>query len=226
VPAGELPDKVKTQTLWWHNDSVALRIVRAASRWVWRGLGMLGTLWVVVTVTPVNRACIRWLSGPWTEARGDILVTLGNAVLDDGTIGDSSYWRSVYAARAWNGGGFREMWISGSGLISSAMRDFLVCRGIPSSAIRLEDRSTSTRENAVFTVEKLRGSRGSVVLLTSDYHMYRAYRAFSRAGLHVVPHPIPDAGKRNVQWRHRWTVFQDLAVEMVKVLVYRMRGWI
>lgn len=35
-----------------------------------------------------------------------------------------------------------------------------------------------------------------VVLLTSDYHMFRARRMFEKAGLKVVPMPIPDGLKR------------------------------
>ncbi len=202
------------------------RLMRAACRCCLRSLTALGLLWVIATLTPANRACIDWLRGPWGEARGDILVVLGNAVLDDGTIGDSSYWRSVYAARAWRNGGYRQVWISGQEAISKPMRDFLVYRGVPAEAIQLEDRSTSTRENALFTAEKLKGVPGKVVLLTSDYHMYRACRAFARAGLHVTPLPVPDAGKRNVQWRLRCTVFQDLMMELVKIAGYRGRGWI
>jgi len=201
-------------------------LMRAAGRWCLRSLAAVGLLWAIATLTPANRVWINWLRGPWGEARGDILVVLGNAVLDDGTIGDSSYWRSVYAARAWRNGGFRQVWISGQEAISQPMRDFLVYRGVPAGAIQLEDRSTSTRENALFMAEKLKGVSGTVVLLTSDYHMYRARRAFARAGLRVTPLPVPDAGKRNVQWRLRSTVFQDLVVELLKIAGYHARGWI
>ena len=63
------------------------------------------------------------------------------------------------------------------------------------------------------------------MLLTSDYHMFRARRAFRKAGLEVEPRPFPDADKRLNNWRARWQVVLDLGVETVKIVYYRVRGW-
>ena len=94
----------------------------------------------------------------------------------------------------------------------------------------METASDNTRENALF-VQKLLASApprpGSrLVLMTSDYHMFRAWRAFRKAGLTVLPRPIPDGGKRAGSWWRRWPVFLDLAQESVKIAYYYGRGWI
>ena len=76
------------------------------------------------------------------------------------------------------------------------MGRFLTASGIPPDKILLETNSASTRENALFTAAMIQTLPGTKVLLTSDYHMFRARRAFEAAGLHVVPRPFPDVLKQ------------------------------
>jgi uncharacterized SAM-binding protein YcdF (DUF218 family) len=97
---------------------------------------------------------------------------------------------------------------------------------VPGGAIAVETESSSTRENALRTAELLRGETGRSVLLTSDFHMYRAYRCFRRAGLDVVAWPVPDALKRSTRWYRRWTAFVDLSAETAKVGYYWWKGWL
>ena len=106
------------------------------------------------------------------------------------------------------------------------MRDFMVCQGVPAHAVILEDHSQSTRENAMFAARAAQDIPGPYVLLTSDYHMFRAHRAFRKAGLDTAPRPFPDAGKRFNDWRARWQVVLELCVETGKIAYYRVRGWI
>ena len=70
----------------------------------------------------------------------------------------------------------------------------------------------------------MRSERGRKVLLTSDYHMFRACRAFRKAGLEVAPRPFPDAGKRAANWLGRWPAFLDEVVETLKIGYYFVRG--
>jgi len=106
------------------------------------------------------------------------------------------------------------------------MRDFLECRGVPRTAIEIEARSRGTHENALYVAELLAGVSGRKVLLTSDYHMFRAHRAFKKAGLAVLPRPFPDARKRASNWTGRWPAFLDLVEETLKIGYYYARGWI
>ncbi len=90
----------------------------------------------------------------------------------------------------------------------------------------MEDTSLSTRASAVAVARMLAGDPRSKMLLTSDWHMYRALRAFEKAGLKAKPQPYPDGIKRSYQWHLRWGVFVDLVTETVKIGYYRARGWL
>jgi len=193
-----------------------------------RGAMVLGILQLIVTCTPLVSWWASRLQGPWTEARGDILIVPSGSLEGAGILGESSYWRSFYAILAWREGGSRQILITGGRPAPAAelMRIFLAAGGVPVQAIRIDTKSGSTRESALNVKSALENEPGSKVLLTSDYHMFRAWRAFRRAGLEVVPRPIPDAGKRAQRWNLRWGAFQDLAIESCKILYYYWRGWI
>jgi len=69
---------------------------------------------------------------------------------------------------------------------AEAMSRYLIARGIPPDRILLEDRSTTTYENLVFANEILSarfpdGFRS--VLITNDFHIYRAVGTARQAGL-------------------------------------------
>ena len=82
-------------------------------------------------------------------------------------------WVLATGGRAW------------SGLVEAGvMAEELIRRGVPRAAILVEDRSTTTRENARLGAPLLR-SRGanSVLVVTQPFHLRRALRAFRAAGL-------------------------------------------
>jgi uncharacterized SAM-binding protein YcdF (DUF218 family) len=203
--------------------------LRVAFRFLAAALSALGLLFVLVTVTPLVSWWAGLLAGPWDDPDGDVLIVLGGSLLENGLMGQSSYWRAVYAIRAWKQGTFRQVVVSGGPAHSSIavpMRDFLESHGVPREAIQIETQSTSTHENAVHVSELLAHVPGRKILLTSDYHMFRAYRAFKKAGLDVLPRPFPDVRKRAVGWTGRWPAFMDLFLEAIKIGYYRARGWI
>jgi uncharacterized SAM-binding protein YcdF (DUF218 family) len=194
--------------------------------WLFSALGLLV---VVVTFTPL----VSWwggeLAGPWEDAKGDVLIVLSGSPASDGIIGESSYLRAQYAVLAYRRDGFRAIVLSGGGQpipIATAMRDFMVCQRVPPGVIITETTSTSTRENGLYTWKLLASLPGKKVLLTSDYHMFRAYRAFRKLGLEVAPRPIPDARKRAARYRGRWPAFLDLLEETAKISYYYTHGWI
>lgn len=199
--------------------------MRGVARLILYLLAGLGLLWLVVTLTPLDFWWATELAGPWDDPKGDVLIVLGGSVLDDGMIGESSYLRSVYAVLAYREGGFRRVILSGED-VAQAMRQFIECYGVPHSAIQIEPQSRSTRENALYIKEVLAGTEGRKVLLTSDFHMFRACRTFKKAGLDVLPRPFPDVRKRAMSWRARWPAFLDLVEETIKIGYYWYRGWI
>ena len=181
-----------------------------------------------VTFTPLVPWWARRLAGPWNDPSGDVLIVLAGSGLEDGVLGESSYLRAIYAARAYRQAPYAKVVVSGGGPAhpAAAMRDFLIFQGIPAERIVVENAATSTRENALFVKQLLAQNPNRKVLLTSDYHMYRAQRAFAKAGLATVPHPFPDAIKRSASRTERWPIFFDLLSEAAKSAYYYLRGWI
>ena len=194
------------------------------------GLAALGILLVVVSVTPLVSWWAGILAGPWQDPSGDVLIVLGGSLLENGVIGDSSYWRSTYAVLAWREGKFDRVVLSGGrsegNAIAESMRDFLECQGVPRRVIQIETQARTTRENALYVTELLAGVPARKVLLTSDYHMFRARRAFKKAGLEVLSRPVPDARKRAARSIGRWPAFLDVVRETIKIGYYYARGWI
>jgi uncharacterized SAM-binding protein YcdF (DUF218 family) len=203
--------------------------MRRIGRYVIRALAAIGFLYVLVSATPIDRWWIRFLAGPWNDPKGDVLIVLGADSVKD-MIGAASYWRAVYAVRVWRDGGFREVVVCGGPggdlSIAERMRDFMISQGVPAAAIRVENTSHSTRENALYSKAMLDATPGKKILLTSDFHMFRAYRVFRKAGIVVEPRPIPDAAKQIGSWQTRWSVFVNLCAETIKIAYYFARGWI
>jgi uncharacterized SAM-binding protein YcdF (DUF218 family) len=209
------------------SKSKSLPCIMRVLRWAFTFLGLV---LAVVTLTPLDAWWAKKLAGGWNNPQGDVLVVLGGSESSgDGIIAWDTYVRSLYAARAYREQGFPVIVVSGGGsriTVASSMREFLLSQGVPSSAVRVEDRSRSTRENAENVVKMLERMPGRKVLLTSDYHMYRALRCFRKAGLEVAARPVPDAFKRSGSLRGRWPAFLDLIAESMRIFYYWCRRWI
>lgn len=202
-----------------------------------RAVGRLCTgfvlLLAVLYFSPLVPLATEWLTGTWEAPKGDVLIVLGADQLGDGSLGVVSYWRALYAVRAWRAGGIQTIVVSGGRLgepgqmsIAQAMADFMVGLGLPRDTIFREEKSTSTRENAIMTAKMIDGWPGTRVLLTSDIHMRRARAAFARAGVETIPAPIPDVGKRWNSLLQRWDCIWDVGFSLTKFGYYRLRGWV
>jgi uncharacterized SAM-binding protein YcdF (DUF218 family) len=207
------------------------RLLARGRRLLMVALASLGLLVVLVTVSPLLRWWTAWLAGPWTDPKGDVLIVLAGDATAGDLIGRSSYWRALYAVLVWKRGETRHVFITGGSqtgtAVAETMKHFMVCSGVPAGIIEVETASTSTHQSARAARDRWpREPRPSLMLLTSDYHMFRAHRAFQNQGLPVLPRPIPDAGKQFQQILERWSVFLNLLVETTKVVYYWSRGWI
>lgn len=201
-------------------------LMRLACQIVRNVLAAWGLVWVLVTFTPLTSRYAEVLMGTWRTPDSGSLILLGADGPTRDVIGLASYWRATYTVWVWREGHFQNIVVSGGGGIASSIQAFLVCQGIPPDRILIEDQSTSTRENALYSAEILNRLPGPKVLLTSDFHVYRSVRAFRKAGVEVTPHPFPYALKRANQWLDRWPLFLELCVESGKILYYKARGWI
>lgn len=198
--------------------------VRWLVRWIYRLLAIFGLLTLLVISTPLVSWWARAYAGSIDQPRGRVLILLSAASDDANGISYSSYWRARMAVLAWKKGGFRTVVISGR--TGPGILNFLVAEGVPRNAIITESRSTSTRENALYTAGLIQHMPGKKVLLTSDFHMYRAIRVFRKAGVVATPEAVPDVLHTAEHWTGRFSAFETMLIETAKIAYYRFRGWI
>lgn len=198
--------------------------VRWLVRWIYRLLAIFGLLTLLVISTPLVSWWARAYAGSIDQPRGRVLILLSAASDDANGISYSSYWRARMAVLAWKKGGFRTVVISGRP--GPGILNFLVAEGVPRNAIITESRSTSTRENALYTAGLIQHMPGKKVLLTSDFHMYRAIRVFRKAGVVATPEAVPDVLHAAEHWTGRFSAFETMLIETAKIAYYRFRGWI
>ncbi len=188
-----------------------------------RVLRFIGLVTALVVLTPIVGWWARVYSGPTTRPKGDILIVLSAAGDDHGVISYSSYWRARYALLVWRSGDFKKIFVSGGG---PGISNFLIAEGVPRDAIVAEWQSTSTRENGLAMAQLLQPYPGKKVLLTSDYHMFRAIRVFRKCGIAVEPMAVPDVRKLVWRWGGRFSAFETMLLETTKIVYYTARGWI
>ncbi len=190
-----------------------------------------GLFVLVVTFTPFVEWAAGFLTTSWSDTDHGVLIVLsGDDVMIPGAdptlaIGSTSYWRAMHAIYVWRHSHFSTLLLSGDHS-SETIKPLLVANGIPEAAILVEDRSHTTRENATFCQPILANLTDPYVLLTSDYHTYRASRAFTKAMVRIEAIPAPDLLKRVNQRVARWQCFWDLAREYTAIVYYRFKGWI
>lgn len=100
---------------------------------------------------------------------------------------------------------------------ADAMAGYLIDRGLPETAVLREDRSTTTRENLLYTRNLLaqHGIAPRMVLVTSNFHALRTAILARRMGLdaavvgsRTAPYYLPSAILREfagILFEHKWT---------------------
>ncbi len=198
--------------------------LRKVGRVLNRLLAVIGLITVLVICTPIVSWWTQAYAGSIEQPKGDVLILLSAANDENGGISYSSYWRARQALFAWQTGGFRKIVVCGNG--DPGIINFLIAYGIPREAFVIERRSTSTRENAIETARLVQGLPGKKVLLTSDFHMYRALRVFRKVGIEATPMAVPDVLHSTEHWNGRFSAFETMLAESVKIVYYAVRGWI
>ena len=214
---------------------VSARFPAATKRLIKLALSLcaaIGCLVIAITFLPVVPWTASVLAGDFAHPSGDVLVVLAHSVevLPVGIVLDrGSYWLSEYAQTAYRQGNFRRIILTGGGNpgtpVAAIMADLLQSNDVPPDVIEVEVSSRNMREQAEGVRSMLGEHRGPVVLLASDYQMFRAVRVFEKLGMTVKPLPLGDAAFRSEVLHDRWTVFLDLAREAGHIAKYWQRGW-
>lgn len=172
----------KRQIKWW--------------RWLGRAIAFGILAWVVGVMLLL---AIIHRTGQIDEAQSaDVIVVLGAGVTSEGRPGWALTRRSSHAAQLWAEGYAPNIICTGGQAPRTPRSEAAACsavlqwRGVPESAIVLEDRSRSTEENALNTRVILEANGWDDVLLVSDsYHVFRADFIFGSVGTDVARSPVP-----------------------------------
>ncbi len=69
---------------------------------------------------------------------------------------------------------------------AACMQEWMLSKGMKESRLVLEDRSTSTRENLVFSDRMTGCKKGPALVVTNDFHVYRAVQLARKLGYQDV----------------------------------------
>ena len=151
------------------------RIRRWATALVTTGIA----LWVALAVG-LDRYGQREAVGAY-----DAIVVAGCRVLPDGHPSPALQNRTRKAVELWRAGiAPTIVFTGGVGRYppseARAASTFAQSLGVPANAMVVEDRSTSTLENAQYAAQML-GPASRVLVVTDSYHVFRAQRVFGQA---------------------------------------------
>lgn len=152
--------------------------------------------------------------------------------------GENTYRRCEYAAWIYRRYGPLPIIVSGGVTkpsappVSATMNELLLRDGIPGNLIWQEDKSGSTRENALYSASMLREHGISRVALVVDAtSMPRAAACLRKLGIDVQPAPsaFDDLGPWQDEMLPGWRALhrnEDTLHELGGLLWYRIRGWL
>ncbi len=120
-------------------------------------------------------------------------------------------------------------------LESEKLRDFLVLARVPEKDIIIENRSRNTHENAIFSKQTLDSLniKSEPLLITSAFHMRRAYGCFTMAGVDCAVFATDSYGTVG-EWTptywllpnlEAWKQWQRMSHEWVGYLSYKLMGY-
>lgn len=126
----------------------------------------------------------------------DVIVVLGSGLRRDNRPGPALTRRSLRAAELY-AQGYAPYVICTGGIASGrtrseadGCREVLEANGVPASAIRLEERSRSTEENALYAHDIMNANDWHTAVIVSDgYHLLRAQWIFEQEGIPVSTSP-------------------------------------
>ena len=182
-------------------------------KWIFRA-----TISFILLLTPVVLVAYfypeKFLCMDSGKASADVIVVLGGGVRE---------FRAERAAELFQQRAAPRIIITGAG-DDEINRLILHQKNVPASAIEVEGNSTTTRENAEFTIKMLRAENiRSVILVTSWYHARRALKTFEHYAPEIKFYSRPSyATFARAEWPQRGNGHR-MRLEFLKLPGYWLR---
>lgn len=144
--------------------------------------------------------------------RSDVAVVLGSKVHPDGRPSARLAARLDRALQLYRGGWVRQVIVSGGtgreGVPEgTAMKHWLVARGVPATAVIVDDQGVDTMATARNTAALMaRHDFDTVIVVSQYFHISRTRLAFSKAGLTDVGTAHPDY----FEWRDLYSLAREI----------------
>ena len=153
-------------------------------------------------------------------------------VLDGGWDGERERW----GAHLFHQGYADKIFVTGGDAgwgtsTASLMRNYLVELGIPRTKIFLEERASSTHENAKFLEPLLKvHDVRSILLVTSAYHSRRARMSFARVlgddGMVITSSPTRETTFQPGTWWYNERLRKAVVLEYLKYIWNALHGYL
>jgi vancomycin permeability regulator SanA len=167
----------------------------------------LGLAWFVL-----HTAFILWDGFTDDEVKNGLAVVLGNKVHSDGRVSDRLQRRLDKTVQLWEEGQVSEIFVSG-GIgkegqpEGTVMAQYLVDRGIPKGAVRVDDAGNTTWLTALHVAENFPEYQDREVIAVSQYyHISRCKLALRRMGFKNVGGAHAGFAW---EWRDLWSVLRE-----------------
>lgn len=161
----------------------------------------------------------------WYNPEKFLCVDSGPAVTADVIVvlGGGSHERPLRAAELYRQHAAPRVFITGAG-DDEINRQVLIANGVPASVIEVENKSATTRENAEFTLKRLRAEHvHTVILVTSWYHSRRAQKTFEHYGPGIIFYSRPSYfAYATADWK-RLGINRRMRLEFLKLPGYWIR---
>jgi uncharacterized SAM-binding protein YcdF (DUF218 family) len=194
-------------------------------------LGVLTlALFALLAYTPLIGAVSRRLDRAPEPGPADVIVVLGAGSSRDGVLSSPSLRRFLGGVLLYRRGLAPRLLLmgpayEGSPIEAETRADIARELGIPPSAIVVEGRGLTTRQEAELAAARVRELGGRrVLLVTGAQHMHRARRLFERAGLEVVPAPVVEVSPLAQSPDGRLELARLVILESLARLYYRLSG--
>ena len=119
----------------------------------------------------------------------------------------------------------------GQSSIARTMAEVATRLGVPADHVLVEEKSTNTYENIVFSKSMLKGQPGRVWLVTSALRMPRAMAVATKQELDATAYPCDFHGHQRSTWwawvpaNHSPLSLEKNLHEIIGLFMYRVRDW-
>ncbi|WP_200979717.1 YdcF family protein [Echinicola sp. 20G] len=181
----------------------------------------------------------------------DLGIVLTGVTNLDKTAYDRTFFnkgadRATHAIQLYQMGKIKKILITGGQGLNPAnsnteaklLANFMVIAGVARHDIIIEDKAVNTRQNALFTLEKLQSksmkTKSKYLLITSAFHMKRAKACFDKVGLSTDTFPV-DYYSSDVKFDFQnlviptpdgLIIWTKLFKEWIGLVVYKIVGYV